>query len=987
MKHISRLIILLLLCLPAALRAQMARLYDSGSGLPNTQINDIFQDGNGLLWVATNNGLFRYDGVHFQAFHHQREKDNSLASDMVLKVFEDSRGVIWVGTSTALQVFKSDGSGFSSFMLDGDAGTNYIYVIDEVPLANGRKGVLVSSSGDGMYLIDASTHETDMAIHGKFLLPDNSLFFKVVFVDSKSRIWASSEMGGLYVFGSGGDLIMDDIWEGIDPSLQKSVIATAFTEDESTGDILIGTSNSGILIYLESEGRIVRPADRAARECRVMSLLYPASHTLGGRSVIVGTENEGLKQYSLDDDALTPLIFPNVPFDTGRWKVHGLLEDSQGNLWVSAYQTGLMIVPRSMFGFRHYSFAQGNGAGMDNACLTSACVDRKSGCTWIGSDGNGLYRISDGSVTDNFNISNSGLPDNSVMGVAVDGSGKLWIATFMGGIVTYTPKGGFRSFSEQDKVGTMRTFCFNYDAENDLMYVGTHGSGVVIVDAAAEKVVGRLSDELNNWVNCLTFDSSGTLWIGTYDGHWCYEPGSGRLFRFPIDDEGIMNARTYSIAESKDGTIWMGTGEGLVRLDRGTGEAKVYTEKDGLSSNVISSILEGDDGSIWVSTSYGLTRIDPVTERFSRYYAYDGLQGNEFRANASYKTHRGQLFFGGTNGMTAFYPQAVDRRQHDVPPVLFTRLAVAGGQVEYDPDSEDNILDKDIMEATRIVLPYSSNSFSLEFAVPEFTNPERVRYEYTLRRFDDGWKSVAQASRTATYTNIPHGRYTLTVKASFDGDEDNSSMREIGIRVLPPWYLSVWAILAGILLLACVLAFLRDLVRKGRRAREVKGAPGPDGRAGAGDACKNIPDGADSRQKSASGISYDYESITLPPRDSLFLSKVIDCIKEHIGDPSFGVEELSREIGMSRVHLNRKLKGSIDVSPGTFIKSLRLKQAAYLLANNKVNVSEVAVKVGFSTHSYFSSSFKEYFGLSPKEFVARYSDPSRKEELERLLEL
>ena len=141
------------------------------------------------------------------------------------------------------------------------------------------------------------------------------------------------------------------------------------------------------------------------------------------------------------------------------------------------------------------------------------------------------------------------------------------------------------------------------------------------------------------------------------------------------------------------------------------------------------------------------------------------------------------------------------------------------------------------------------------------------------------------------------------------------------------------------------------------------------------------------RNKYTTDLAYDYSGITMPSTEDQFLPRTIEIIKANLGNPVFSVEELSREIGMSRVHLNRKLKDVISVSPGTLIKSIRLKQAAYLLVNNKVNISEVAFKVGFSTHSYFSSTFKDYFGLSPKEFVAKYSDPSRKQELDRLLEI
>ena len=1189
MKHTVRIdtVLSILFSLSTVVHAQTARLYDSGSGLPSTQINEVFQGSNGMLWIATDNGLYRFDGLNFLEFHHDKDKAESLGSDLVLKVMEDSKGVTWVGTSTGLQIFDPDTNTFTDVTLDDSGRTHYIYGLEEVPSGQGKGGILVSASEFGLYLLDMETHVPDDAMRRNFIAPDNSDHFKTVFIDSSSRIWASSEMGGLLVYDTDGKTIFEDMWEGIAPSLRSQVIVSAFAEDGGTGDIIIGTSNFGILVYEAETGRIRVPSDRAARECKVMSLLVCTRFSpQDQKTVIVGTENQGIKQFSPETRTLSPLSLPNVPYHTENWKVHGLTEDNQGNLWVSAYKTGLMIVPQSMFGFRHFSFGQGEGDG-EGTSLTSAYRDYERGRTWVGSDGKGVFCITGEGRTVNYNSGNSGLPDDSVMSLAVDRRGTLWIATFMDGLVTYTEARGFRRFRDSARVGTERTYCLNYDEKNDILYVGTHGNGIVVVDPASETVTGTVADGLNRWVNSMTFDKSGIMWIGTSDGHWCYDPEDGRLFREDLKDPGLMNARTYSIAESRNGTIWMGTGEGLIRLDRENGRADLLTVKDGLSGNVISGILEGNDGSIWVSTSYGLTRINPKTGQMSRYYEYDGLQGNEFGIGAFFKSRRGQMFFGGTKGMTAFYPRVVSQKLHDVPPVIFTRLTVANEEVEYVAGSESNILDKDIMEAESIVLPYSSNSFSLDYSVPEFTNPQRIRYSYMLSRFDEDWKTASAQNRTATYTNLPHGRYTLTVKAHFDGDEENSSVRSIDVRVLPPWWESFWAfllyaaVLAGIAALgltlhkksrlhmqqqeeselkeakiqmftnisheirtplSLVLSPLRKLMEtdedpdrkesygmmyrnaaiildrmnefeESRRLELASGGNGakketesfsppeetdskvlksrknlllvdenadmrrylrmelrkyfnvetcsdadeawakvvstlPDavvtdiitgGSMDGTDLCEKIrrnpttslipvliltsqwdddtirrctESGADRylvkpvpvdllrstvqqvistreaiRNKYTNDVPYDYGDMKMPSSDDQILPRTVEIIKANIGDPAFGVEELSREIGMSRVHLNRKLKETISVSPGTFIKSIRLKQAAYLLVNNKVNISEVAYKVGFSTHSYFSSSFKDFFGLPPKEFVAKYSDPARKEELARLLEI
>ncbi len=130
----------------------------------------------------------------------------------------------------------------------------------------------------------------------------------------------------------------------------------------------------------------------------------------------------------------------------------------------------------------------------------------------------------------------------------------------------------------------------------------------------------------------------------------------------------------------------------------------------------------------------------------------------------------------------------------------------------------------------------------------------------------------------------------------------------------------------------------------------------------------------------------DMPKLELENLQERLFDRVKEIIKKHLDESDFSVQQLSEEVGISRVHLNRKMKNHYGVSPNTFIRSFRLKQAAYLLANNKANVNEVAYAVGFSSHSYFTTSFREYFGMSPKEFIAFYSKEENGDALQRLLD-
>ncbi|MCR5519999.1 MAG: response regulator, partial [Bacteroidales bacterium] len=782
----------------------MARLYTADYGLPNSQVNDIYQDGRGFIWISTENGLARFDGADFQTFRFIRGKDDALASDLVLNVFEDSREVMWVGTSMGLQIFDPD---FRSFRRQdlGDpnspGSTQHISSIAEIKVGSGTSEIWAATSQHGIYIMDIDSH--NLKNTRRDILNQNlpSPFVYTIFQDSRGWVWLAGETGGLSVVNS---LTMRRQDVSIDPDTN----IRTFCEDPETGNVIIGTMQ-GIYVYEAARGILRRSSDKAARKCQIFSIIPNSNgQRVGERTFLVGTEANGLKIYDMDKDELRDPYLPNVSQDISHWKIHSLIQDNQGNVWLGAFQTGLMVIPRSMYGFEYLPVEQG--------CVTSIVRDPHDGALWIGTDGGGLLKVNGNSAATIYNADNSPLTNDSVMALAYDGQGRLWIATYLDGLFTYTPSTGIRRFADNASIESSSVVCLAYDEDNKLLYAGTYGAGMSIIDPKAEKVVRRVSQDINKWVSALYIDRSGMVWLGTYNGPLCYNHSLGKLITYNVGDNAIQT-RVYCFNEAADGRIWIGTGEGLTACDRTRGTVKYYSEADGLPSNVIDAILEAEDGTIWVSTSYGLSRLDPVHSVFTNYYSYDGLQSNEFHFGAAMRDTDGQLLFGGTGGITKFHPQVVNQMRHPVPPLYFSRLTVLNEDVDYDAHSEINILDKHITEATKIDLPHNRNTFSLEFAVLEYTNPRKIRYAYKLNHFDQDWHYISIPGHSASYSNLPSGKYTLNVKAYFDGSMDECATGSIDIHVRAPWYLSGWAFLGYALLFCGLLMLLRAYLARRRQ--------------------------------------------------------------------------------------------------------------------------------------------------------------------------
>ena len=1376
MRRIFLFLTLLTALFPAA--AQTARVYTSENGLPNSQVARIYQDKRGYIWMCSEGGLIRFDGMRFETFRHDRERETSISSSSVQGMLEDSRGNTWVATASGLNLFDPDHSEFRRFELQDERNsvTNpYVSWLLEVPGRSGGCRLYVATSGSGVFAIDCNTLELLPDVREQIYRHFPKDYVQKLFLDSGKHLWIFPEETGFPVIL---DMSTLEPVSGLNwsPDLLREADHIRFgdiAEDPLTGDFLIG-SNLGLLYCKAGSGMIRKAAGKRACTTVATTLVFNRQGSSGeGRTFLLGDKNGGLLLFDSATEEVREAVLPAIRQDISSWSATSSTIDSQGNIWLSLYQRGVVVAPQSMFGFSYLGCSTRGIPGENSACITAIYEDDRY--LWVATDGAGIFRKPlDGAGPDrNYTSENTALTDNSVMGMTGDKHGTLWLGTYNGGLFYMDPNGTVTRFADQDRIGTERIRTLAYDPARDLVYVGTYGAGLAVIDASSRRFVSQQVDDQYRWISALHLDANGLLWVGSYNGPWCYDPSAGRIIAYTLPSHSDTPPRIYGIGSSPDGTKWFGTDDGLFRVDEETREVRQYTEADGLSNNVIRDILCTTTGEIWMSTLNGLSRLSPRSGRIDSFRSYDGLQGNEFRSGAAFKSPTGRLYFGGLGGITYFSPLLIDGSAHRMPQVSLARLNVLDREVIYDPAAgSDNLIDKHISEATRIEIPRGTNLFSLEFSVPEYTNPQRIVYAYRLEGFDDDWKTAPARLRMATYTNVPPGRYRFEVKAFFSGAPEDFSLCSVDLRVEAPWFRTGGAYAVYLILLAAlalllyhlaserkrraeekkeaelkelrlglftnltheirtplnlvmgplgaireaeqdpvkkdnynlmyrnclrinrivnqfmdlrkidagqmqlhfretdIIYFIQDIMQsfhklaeskridfslasthkeeplwidqgnfdkiiynilsnafkhtpEGGRIRVDVSAPSPnrgilqdnirefvqvrifnsgsrieeawisrifdrfvqvnphDASSGSGvglnltkmlvelhhghiaaeneadgvvfrvlvpagkehlspeelsytshhkdlytkspeapfdehedltyaaerrqedkaarakknivivedddetrdylktllrnrynvtacadaekawpvvsgtlpdavitdlvmpgmsgsefcarirqnEATRHIPviiltgqngeqeeqtasdSGADKflskpisvellmssvaqvisareavKDKFGVNFNYDYSGIQMGSADEKLLRRIVESVQTHLDDPEFGVATLCEDVGISRVHLNRKLKAFGKESPGNLIKTFRMKQAAYLLANNQVNVSEVAYRVGFASHSYFSSSFKEYFGISPRDFVTRLQEHPEDESLRQMYE-
>ena len=245
-------------------------------------------------------------------------------------------------------------------------------------------------------------------------------------------------------------------------------------------------------------------------------------------------------------------------------------------------------------------------------------------------------------------------------------------------------------------------------------------------------------------------------------------------------------------------TLWVGTwGGGLARLNPDTGEVTHYDHENGLPSDAVFDILEDDQGRLWLSTSNGLSRFDPRSETFRNYDEQDGLPGNVFESAVSFQSPSGEMFFGATDGLLAFYPDQI----HDnltVPPVVITDFLLANKPV---PIGDDSVLRQAIDETSALVLSYLDRVISFEFAALNYAFPQKNRYRYMLEGFDQAWTEVGSDRRLVTYTNLDPGKYVFRVLGSNADGIWNEAGAALALTITPPWWETTWFRISSVFLM------------------------------------------------------------------------------------------------------------------------------------------------------------------------------------------
>lgn len=801
----KKLLFLFLLLLNATLSRSQGenitfRHLTTDNGLSQFSVNSLYTDEQGMIWIATREGLNRYNGNDIKTFKLIKNNPNSLFSNTVLHVTGNRKGKIYLLCTEGVAELDLTTQKFTTLL---QGSVNSIYYKDRLYIAK----------KDEIYIFNEKTRNFDFS----YRLPGKEIVIACLHLDNKKNLWIGTNNNGVYKLGQNQELT----------HLVEKGNITSIYQDSAEG-LWIGSWEHG-LYHITKGVNIQNFQHDPFNPHSVSSNFVRACCEDNMGNIWIGTFN-GLNRYQPSTG-----VFQN--YTANKDKTEGLthpsiwciVKDTQGTLWLGTYFGGVNYFNPEYEIYTRYKTADIELKGLSSP-IVGRMVEDNSGNLWICTEGGGVnvYNRKEGTFRwlrqeDGRNS----LSHNNVKAIYYDEKKEqMWIGTHLGGLNKLdlrTKQFTHYRMKEGDPTSLPSDIIRDITPYNGQLIIGTQ-NGVCLFDPQTGKCNQLFKNSKEGraikMVADLFVDRDSVLWIAaTGEGVYSYDFTENRLTNYRHDSKmpnSISNNNINSITQDSRGSIWFSTsGSGLDLYRKATHDFENFDmQKNGLSSDCIYEVCESSirQGHLLLITNQGFSQFDQTNREFQNYNTENGFPLTAVNENALYITPDGEVFLGGVQGMISFREKSL----HFTPKpynILLSRLTVNGQEVT--PGDETGVLQFSLCHTPEITLKADQSMFSIEYATSNFIPANRDDIIYRLEGFSNDWNST-EHSQQITYTNLNPGTYTLVIKAA---KEDTKEIRLL-IHVLPPWYKTWWAYLIYVFITSSLLWYLVRTYKSRIKLRE-----------------------------------------------------------------------------------------------------------------------------------------------------------------------
>jgi PAS domain S-box-containing protein len=758
-------------------------------GLSQSYVVCMAQDKLGFIWIGTYDGLNRYDGTRVTVYRNIPGNPASLPDNSIRTLFVDPMdGTLLVGTKNGgLVAYDQETDGFRPFPAGtpypGDATDKEIRAI-----ARDTGGRLWVGGGAGLARIDPATGTAkSVAFPGKGGKTETRPVLALRARPDGSLLAATNR--NVYVVPSDADTA-SPLLPGPLGSLPPDVRINGIDCD--------GPDTLWLLTEIHGAYRYNLKTGQAHHFLPGLATWFALRDSRG--SLFIGT-SRGLARMLPDPSrpgGLLPDMAVNNPLDPeslSQDEVMCALEDAGGLVWLGTYSGGVSRYNPAFQAFSVLRAGPGQPTALSGSSV-SAIAPENADVVWVGTRYHGLNRVNrrTGQVTvfrhDPANPDSLG--DDGINCLRFDHLGRLWIGTTDQGLDRYDPATGSFIHYRHDpqdsaSISQNKIWWIAEDADG-ILWLGTSSGGLNRFDPATGQARVYRHEKSNpnslshNRVRHITPAPGGILWIGTNAGLNRFDVATETFTRWehnPDSANSLSNNRVTPILLDPTDALWIGTDAGLNRFDPKTGRFLRVTMTNGLANDGIQGILRDAEGNLWCSTFRGLFRYNPGSGEVRNYSERDGLAGLEFWMNAFAQGANGEMFFGGTNGLTTFFPERIQPNLHR-PPVVLTDISIRNKPYAANP-----------AVVSQIALGHEDSVLDLTFAALDYADPSKNKFSHKLDGFDLEF-SPPSSNNAVTYTNLSPGAYRLRVRAANNDGVWNTTGLTLDIVVAPPFWATWW---------------------------------------------------------------------------------------------------------------------------------------------------------------------------------------------------
>ena len=767
-------------------------------------VTGITQDVNGYMWFSTQKGLYSFNGYHFTSYVNNPLSPSSLAAARPESVYTDLNGIIWVGTIGAgLDRFDPETGIFTHFYHDANEPASLSNDTVTVILRD-KQGILWIGTHGGLDHFDPKTNKF---FHYRFNANDTMSVsnnqIRAIFEDRQGTLWIGTgspylddgsgpEEGGLNRLNKKTGTFIRYLH---DPNNIHSLInnkVRAIFEDNQ-GVLWIGTASNGLHKMNRQQGTFERIVYDPAHPEKLSGPPLKKESPIYSHITFITQDAAGSYWIGSSDDGLTyynPGIGKIIHYketensstgfnDYGAWRA---FTSRDGILWIGTLQGNLYRIDPFQRETPHY--------------VTSASVhyfyEEANGILWIGTNQELIRNDRKKGITKRYviRIDSSIVNDNWIHIIKEDWQGNIWVGGRGGLNLWNKEKENFINYKNDPKNNSSLS-------SNDVLTIHEDkGANLWIGTARGLNLMNRKTSSFTqyyinpndtlsfgqNVITAILGDKTGKLWIGSWgDGVYLFNRENNTFKNY------LKSIEVNSIYEDTDGVMWLGGNTGLYKFDRSSDTFIRYEDSSSLTGIPdVLYMVEDNQKYLWLGTSDGIVRLNPQRNETSIYGKNYGVSETKVLYSFCYKGRDGKLFFPATNGYFSFYPNELTKNLKP-PEIIFTGFRLANQIIK---PGNHGPLKESLSQVKDIWLRYNQNIFSFDFAAIDYTNPEENRHLFMLENYDNNWHQ-ASSERKAYYFNIPPGKYVFRVKAT--NSNGVWAEKKIDIIIMPPWWRSWWA--------------------------------------------------------------------------------------------------------------------------------------------------------------------------------------------------